>query len=302
LSVSPPFCFCSCSSFFLKLTRCLLCFASADVPPVSILNAVDFEVVGDPEVCHLDEKTRLMKWSCLYKASLQQENLNVASFPHDEHDLILRLGILKHRQVGKRWDGTKWKLALATAEDTKDTISVPHGLVVAHVQVPGFSYTKEDLDFDFVSLDFGGKETLGECLQVKLRVQRHSSYYDRNIIPLLAALNVVAVSTLTLEPTKFGARGEIITAIAFVEIGIRMTIDSRLPIVGYQIKMQTILNHFFFGLLFLVLESSLSYICAFQFGCNDYFTGRLDMGACCLELLHLAIVLKLYYPSQRRYE
>jgi hypothetical protein len=45
------------------------------VPPVSILNAVDFESKGDPEVCQLDKKTRLMKWS-LYQDSVIRRRMH----------------------------------------------------------------------------------------------------------------------------------------------------------------------------------------------------------------------------------
>ena len=37
------------------------------VPPVYILNAVEIDVEGDPEVCLLNTEDNLMKWSCLYK-------------------------------------------------------------------------------------------------------------------------------------------------------------------------------------------------------------------------------------------
>lgn len=181
------------------------------VPPVSILNAVDFEVLGEPEVCLISRSKMLMKWSCLYKASLTQDHLRVQHFPHDSHDLVLRLGILKHRQNRKRWDRRKWTIGLATADDTQDTIRVPHGLVVDHVLVPGFSYRKGALKFEIVPMEFGGETedmTPDQCLQVKLRVNRDSSYYDRNIIPLLAGLNIVAISCIALEARKFGARGK----------------------------------------------------------------------------------------------
>ena len=47
------------------------------VPPISILNAVGFSLVGEPEVCLVDEAERRMKWTCLYKASLIQEHMRV---------------------------------------------------------------------------------------------------------------------------------------------------------------------------------------------------------------------------------
>ena len=265
------------------------------VPPVSILNAVDLETMGDAEVCLIDEKAQLMKWSCLYKASLLQDNLQVSSFPHDEHDLVVRLGILKHRQPHKRWDRNRWKLALATEDDTSETIRIPHGLIVDHVKVPGFSYTG-DLDFEFVPLNYGVQgtddTTSDQCLQVKLHVHRDSSYYDRNIIPLLAMLNVVAVSTLSLEARRFSPRGQMILATSFVEIGIRMTVDSRLPLVGYQIKIQVVLNNFFYGLLFLGLESSVVYALSQNHGVDCVW---IDHAAVIAELLHLVTVLMWYY-------
>ncbi|CAB9499456.1 expressed unknown protein [Seminavis robusta] len=268
------------------------------VPPVSILNAVDFEILGEPEVCCVNASKGLMKWSCLYKASLAQEHLHVANFPHDSHDLILRLGVLKHRQNRKRWDRRRWKLALASAEDTQDTIRIPHGLVVDHVRVPGFAHNKKILQFNVVPMEFGGEtEDIqpDQCLQVKLRVSRDSSYYDRNIIPLLAALNVVAISTIALTAEKFGSRGEMQLAISFVEIGVRMTLDSRLPIVGYQIKMQRVLNNFFYGLLFLTLESSFNYI---LYEYRSSYTKTVDQITAILSLLHLILIL-CYYKKHR---
>jgi hypothetical protein len=266
------------------------------VPPVSILNAVDFELLGDAEVCRLNAAENLMKWSALYRASLLQDNMNVGEFPHDEHDLVLRFGILKHRQRRKRWDKRMWKLDLATREDTEDTIENPHGTIVDHVKVPGFNHGDRTLEFEFLPLQFGAERdpmARDECLQVKLRVRRESSYFDRNIIPLLACLNTVAVSTLALQAREFGARGEMILATSFVEIGIRMTVDSRLPVVGYQIKMQFVLNNFFFGLMFLVLESSLVYL--LQDAGYIHSAIFYDRLAAITEVIHMIATLYVYY-------
>ena len=265
------------------------------VPPVTIMNSSDYEVEGEPEVCLLNKEENLMKWSCVYKASLLQDNMQVSEFPHDSHDLILKLGILKHRQAGKRWDKNRWRLGLATFEDTQETICIPHGTIVDHVKVPGFSYLS-DLMFDLVPLSLGidgkGKKGRDHCLEVKLRVKRESSYFDRNIIPLLAALNIVAVSTLALHPDRFGARGQCILATSFVEIGIRMTVDSHLPVVGYQIKIQWVLNNFFFGLLFLVISSSIAYV-AQSHGYEEP-AKNIDRVAAGLELFHLVVSLTVY--------
>ena len=88
---------------------------------------------------------------------------------------------------------------------------------------------------------------------------RESGYYDNNIIPLVALLNLVAISTLFLEPIDFFQRALLTLNIAFAEIGIRMTTDSHLPNVSYQSRLQKMLNEFFCGLLLLVLEGNLVY-------------------------------------------
>ena len=50
------------------------------VPPISILNAVDFSLVGEPEVCLVDEAQKRMKWTCMYNASLIQEDMRVTRY------------------------------------------------------------------------------------------------------------------------------------------------------------------------------------------------------------------------------
>ena len=72
--------------------------------------------------------------------------------------------------------------------------------------IPEFMYDKEQgLMFDFVPLNHGpgGCMKSDICLEVKLTVLRESGYYDNNIIPLVALLNLVAISTLFLEPHRF---------------------------------------------------------------------------------------------------
>jgi hypothetical protein len=217
---------------------------------------------------------------------------------------VLRLGILKHRQQGRRWDRYKWRLGLATEDDSQQTIRVPHGLVVNHVKVPEFSFdTKEDLAFEIAPLTYGpdteeveqDAKNQDECLQVRLHVRRDSGYYDNNIIPFLAFLNIVGVSTLTLDPSEFGSRGGIILAIAFVSIGIRMTVDSKLPNVGYQIKLQKILNRFFYTLLFFHLESSLVYTLLVWFGWTIFETVKINTATMVLGTFYTAALMFDYY-------
>lgn len=274
---------------------------TVDVPAVSILNVVTFDTIGEPEVSLLREDSRLMRWSCMYRAMLFQEHWEVQNFPHDEHEISLRLAVLAHRQTGSMWDRQVWKLALATSDDSQGSVRVPHGLAVDQVSIPEFQYNKADgLKFEFKPLDHGpGGGTLGRdtCLEVKLKVLRNSSYYDRNIMPLLGMLNFIAISITALEDQNFFERALLTLNIAFVEIGMRMTADSKLPTASYQIKMQRILNEYFFCLLFLVLESLIVYeLHNFGFA----YTVAIDWFAALAVFAHNAFTLYNYYSDARR--
>ena len=231
-----------------------------DVPPLSILNADSFEIIGAPEVTLLRGDNRLYRWSCMYRANLHQSEMSVTQYPHDKYDLCLKLGILSQRQPGGRWDRRKWKLALANESDTQGSIRVPYGLLVDK-QIPEFHYDKDGLQFNLVKLEHGSAlQTTKDqdfYLQVSLRVERNSGYFDKNIMPLLSTLNLVSISILSLDADNFFQRALLSLNIAFVEVGIRMSLDAFLPSVGYQIKMQRILNFFFYSILVIVMESSI---------------------------------------------
>jgi hypothetical protein len=124
--------------------------------------------------------------------------------------------------------------------------------VVDEVSIPEFRYSQQDgLAFQLDSLRHGPRESgwrgnKDQCLYVSLRIMRDSSYNDKNITPLLEQLNSVAVSIAIALPAEEAFQpGLIMLNIAVVEIGIRITINSRLPSVFYQIKMQRILNKYF---------------------------------------------------------
>eukprot|EP00534_Pseudo-nitzschia_fraudulenta_P009519 CAMPEP_0201151214 /NCGR_PEP_ID=MMETSP0851-20130426/12181_1 /ASSEMBLY_ACC=CAM_ASM_000631 /TAXON_ID=183588 /ORGANISM="Pseudo-nitzschia fraudulenta, Strain WWA7" /LENGTH=526 /DNA_ID=CAMNT_0047428023 /DNA_START=255 /DNA_END=1835 /DNA_ORIENTATION=- len=248
-----------------------------DVPPVSIINADTFEIVGRPDITLLRKKSRLMRFSCMYRAQLLQESMNVSQFPHDSHDLVLKLGILAQRQPGGRWDRRKWKLGLANESDTQGSVRVPFGVLVDHVAVPGFQISDRGLEFELSPIDYGKSATTMNinnsgtglvehfnrhndqdfCVKTKIRVKRNSAYYDRNIMPLLDILNLVSISILvSLDANNFFQRGLLCLNIAFVEVGLRTSLDARLPTVGYEIKMQKLLNSYFFSILYIVLESA----------------------------------------------
>ena len=250
-----------------------------DVPAISIINADTFEIVGQPDVTMLRQRSRLMRFSCMYRARLQQDSMNVSQFPHDSHDLVIKLGILAQRQSGARWDRRKWKLGLASESDTQGSVRIPFGVLVDHVRVPGFQISERGLEFELAPLDYGKSSNMRKsvavggsgnildaiknqqdqdfCVKAKIRVKRNSAYYDRNIMPLLDILNLVSISILvSMDANNFFQRGLMCLNIAFVEVGLRTSLDARLPTVGYEIKMQKLLNSYFFSILYIVLESA----------------------------------------------
>lgn len=126
---------------------------------------------------------------------------------------------------------------------------------------------------------------------------RNSAYYDRNIMPLLGMLNVVAATITTLEPHEFFQRALLLMNIAFVEINMRMRADSNLPTASYLIKMQRILNEYFIGLLCIVLESYLVYSMHFH-GLPG--TAVIDAMTALAVLCHNFYTLFFYYADARR--
>jgi hypothetical protein len=269
---------------------------TVDVPPVSILNAVSFELVGSPEVSMLDEDSRFMRWTCMYSAILSQtDHISVRNFPHDKHDLMLNIGILAHRSSGNRWDKNVYPLELATEQESQGSTTIPYGLVLDHVAVPDFSYDKKGLRFEFVPLKYGSQWTRDVFLQVTLPVTRQSGHYDKSIMPMLAMLNIVAITCLPRNFDSATASTETILSIAFVQVGIRLTIDSRLPSVGYQIKMQRILNRCFWLLCFLVLESNVVFTLVTKLGWSILTTDWIDLVAAGISVLFTIHILLSYY-------
>ena len=228
--------------------------------------------------------------------------MTVENFPHDEHELSIQLGILAQRQPGGRWDKNKWKIALASESDSQESIRIPHGLLVDNIRVPGFSYDKDrGLDFQLVPLSIGKRNSDMHSqdfkLEVKLKVKRESGYYDNNIMPLLCTINIVAVSVLCLDASQFFNRGLMMLNMAFVEVGIRMSLDSRLPSVGYQIKMQRILNIFFFSLLFMTIESSIMYTLTKYTGLSFFHIRILDLIVAVAMLGNTVYLTHQYYKD-----
>ena len=196
---------------------------------------------------------------------------------------------------------------MATNEDTLNSTRIPHGMIIDQARLPGFIYNKErGLDFQFCKLDHGifdqylPGDSRDDYLKVSLNVLRTSGYYDKNIVPLLALLNIVAVSVLTFEDTQFFHRALITLNIAFVEMNIRMTADSHLPSVGYQIRLQSILNEFFIILMVLVLEAMCVYVLRTYYNFSPGFTWNVDWITGILAVSHTAYTLTGYYRSKRR--
>jgi len=279
--------------------------SSIDVPPLSIINAESFQAIGTPDVSMLREDDKLMRWTCLYRATLRQNSMKVRNFPHDEHTLTIQLGILQQRHKGGLWDRNKWRIALATEDDSLGSTSVPHGLLVDSVAIPEFMYNKKKgMSFDFAAIPFGNNtgyypgDESEQCLEVSLDVCQDSGYYDTNIIPLFTIITLAAIAVIAaMDAEFFFQRGLLLLNCAFVEVGQRTTIDSRLPRVRYQIKMQRILNSFFYMLFFLEFESAFVYLLTKREGWSMEHTDIIDWIAILLALGNTFYLTHMYYKD-----
>jgi hypothetical protein len=303
-----------------------------EVPPLSILNVATFETIGGTEIDCLDAQERLFRWTAMYRATVLQSDVDVEQFPHDLHDVQLKLAILSQRSKHRTWDSRIWKLALATEADSQYSTRIPYGLIVDQVKIPGFAFNRQrGLQFEFCPLHHGstnasfrpsqkqGSNVLEHScnstkaiqqpprpdhdqdyyLRVSVTVLRESGYYDQNIVPLVAMLNVVAVSVLTFQDSEFFYRALITLNIAFVEMSIRMTADSHLPSVGYQIRLQRILNEWFVILMLLVLEGMIVFVLRIYFDIDEAYTKALDWITAVLALGHNIVTVLAYYRSKR---
>lgn len=84
-------------------------------------------------------------------------------------------------------------------------------------------------------------------------------------------------------------------SIAFVQVGIRLTLDSRLPSVGYTIKMQKVMNCCFWLLSALVLESNIVFFLVTKMGWETSATDRIDLAAAFVALLYNGYIVRTYF-------
>uniref|UniRef100_A0A7S0PVP1 Uncharacterized protein n=2 Tax=Asterionellopsis glacialis TaxID=33640 RepID=A0A7S0PVP1_9STRA len=117
-------------------------------------------------------------------------------------------------------------------------------------------------------------------------------------MPLLAILNIVAICLFAYNAENFFQRALLLLNISFTEMGIRMTVDSHLPNVGYQITMQRVLNQCFFLNMFLILESSILYVAIDRWGMTMAYADIIDVATICCSLLSTLIIVASYYRDK----
>jgi hypothetical protein len=77
-------------------------------------------------------------------------------------------------------------------------------------------------------------------------------------LPLIP-LHICEILALVLPIEDFGGRSSVLLAVAFLEIGLRLSLDSRLPEVADPILIQKMVNVLFYTLLLLTAESGVLY-------------------------------------------
>ena len=147
-------------------------------------------------------------------------------------------------------------VGIATECDNEKHLSAsdwPHGSIEEGVEVPGFYFSKQ--------LKFGkGRLSGGRCvndrfMRFSFKARRKHAYFNEKILRPLLLIHAVAVLSLVLPIEEISGRISILFAVAFVEIGLRLSLDSRLPKVAYSILMQKMVNHLFYALLLLAARA-----------------------------------------------
>ena len=230
-----------------------------DVPQVALLNCGTFEVVNKPEVHLLNAKgNRLCRWTCEYNASLHQEDFDVTQFPYDEQDIALDVGISVYGDLDKQWKPNHVSLGVATESDNERPGSeCLFGTVENNVSIPGF-YLGKKLRFEKKSIS-GGRLVQDHFICFSIKARRNHTYFNQNVLTPLLFLHVVAILSLVVPIEEFSTRIAILLAVAFLEIGLRLCFDGKLPKVAYSILIQKLVNYLFYALLLLAVESSLLY-------------------------------------------
>ena len=123
--------------------------------------------------------------------------------------------------------------------------------------VPGF-VRSEDLNFEKKSISCGRLVQDHFMMRFSMKVRQNHTYFNQNILtPLLFLRVVVAVLSrvVPIEETRIA----ILLDVAFLEIGLRLCFDSRMPKVAYSILIQKLVNYLLYVLLLLAVQSSLLY-------------------------------------------
>jgi hypothetical protein len=229
-----------------------------DVPQVKILNMCWPEILHPPEVNLLNEEgTRLLRWTCEFRATLQQD-IDAKLFPYDEFDLCIDLGISVYKEVGTAWDDKDGVVVgKATTDDNDKKGTSPYGAVEINVKIPGF--LKKDLLMSIEEVDDSGRVIGGHFMRCRVPVRRQHAYFNQNILLPLFPLHICAILALVLPIEDFGGRSSVLLAVAFLEIGLRLSLDSRLPEVAASILIQKMVNVLFYTLLILTAESGVLY-------------------------------------------
>jgi len=225
------------------------------VPQLALRNCSTFQEVGKPEFHVRQTKpNKLCRWTCEYNASLHQRGFDVKDFPYDVHDIILDVGISVYAGL-LSYPVATLRLGPATAEDNERIDGASYGKIEEHVTVPGF-HLNEVFEAPKVHEALDG---FTRSIWFKMEVCRDHTYYNRNVMTPLLFLHVVAALSLVLPIEEIRGRLAILFAVAFTEIGLRLSLDARLPKVAGKILIQTMVNSLFYTLLLLAVESNLLY-------------------------------------------
>lgn len=222
-----------------------------DVPQVALINSVNFSVTSKAQVHSLNNNGNgLLRWTCEYEADMKQD-MDIKDFPYDIHDLKLEFGISVWKKVGTIHETIE--ISPAEEKDNEKKCDL-FGKVEEHVRVVGFE--RKGLKFNVLRKDYGA---LSQRMEFYIPIRRIHTPMHQNIVMPLLLIHTIAIFSLAHPIKEVNSRVGSLLAIAFLEIGIRFTFDSKLPTVDYSIYIQQMVNCLLYTLLLLVIESYLLY-------------------------------------------
>ena len=257
--------------------------ATVDVPPLSIMNAIDMSTEGAPQVTHLHGVRRgLMRWTCMYKTTLTLQDSSLFLYPFDSHEITIKYAIT----FGPFQDA----LVQPATEDQQQRAASqrrlpPFGHIEGACRLSGFLIGQ--FGVDAISEDLGR-------FGVVMEVHRRSQYFTATVIPQINLLLFLGCLAFVVPISHGSARMTMTMSTMFALAALRVSIDKILP-KDQVVLLQHYLDNVFFSLSMVATSQ------AVNFALFEQLRGFRALHAHCVDAASAVVILaNLVANSYRR--